>query len=163
MKWRQKYHVTSAVHNVPSFASISQWTCRSTSQPGRNRPDACSIGPSQFRHRSATAGPQDSCIGIRVLHVCTRHSFGILAQLNMVISAWLSPSIGQGLPLLMLSLDKSMFNKPLFSNAASDWLPAELPAPIRSQIRKRWLVSNDFSLESVNSANPRWLPTTCRH
>ena len=52
MKWRQKYHVTSAVHNIPSFASISQWACRSSSQPGRNRPEACSIGP--VRHGRST-------------------------------------------------------------------------------------------------------------
>ena len=68
MTWRQKYHVTSAVHNVTSFASLSQWVCRSASQPGRNRPDACSIEPTPVRHRSATAGPQDSGTGMHVLH-----------------------------------------------------------------------------------------------
>ena len=68
MKWHQKHHVTSAVYNIPSFASISQWACRITSQPGRNWPDASSIKPTPARHRSTTAGPQDSCTGMRVLH-----------------------------------------------------------------------------------------------
>ena len=56
MKWRQKYHVTSAIYNISSFASISQWACRSTPQPGQNRPDACSIGPTSARHGRST-GP----------------------------------------------------------------------------------------------------------
>ena len=33
-----------------------------------------------------------------------------------------------GLALLTLSWDKNIDNQPWFSNAASDWLPAELPA-----------------------------------
>ena len=54
MKWLQKYHVTSAIYNISSFASISQWACRSTPQPGQNRPDACSIGPTSARHGRST-------------------------------------------------------------------------------------------------------------
>ena len=78
MKWCQKYHVTNAVHNIPSFASISQWACRRTSQPGRNQPNACSIGATTVRHRSAMAGPQDSCTGFLYWHrvICVHGSDG---------------------------------------------------------------------------------------
>ena len=54
---------------VPSFVSISQWACRSTSQPGRNWPEACSIGRTPVQHRSATAGPQDSCTGMHTIMI----------------------------------------------------------------------------------------------
>ena len=47
-------------------------------------------------------------------------------------SKWILASVNDlaamGLALLTLSLDTNMDNWPRFSNAASDWLPAELPA-----------------------------------